>query len=173
MAQLKHYRTVEHRDGTTETKYAPMQKTIYSLPPLRDLLHAANQRYLDFLSDLDDPSEGQQQLTKLGTSRHNDGRSFRGFNLFQKTDLDPLIALLRGEACISGITNRMLRRVLTGKTSAQISHFLKRCRVFGLLRKCGKIYKYYLTKLGRRVLLAARRLQESLIVPTLAGLECA
>ena len=47
VTELKHYRTVEHRDGTSEMKYAPMQKTIYSLPPLRTLLGAANQRYLD------------------------------------------------------------------------------------------------------------------------------
>ncbi|HUT75287.1 MAG TPA: hypothetical protein VM221_10710 [Armatimonadota bacterium] len=59
--------------------------------------------------------------------------------------------------------------MLSGKTSAQISYFLKRCRVFGLLRKCGHSYKYYLTQLGRRVLLVARRLQEFLIVPALAG----
>jgi hypothetical protein len=169
VTELKHYRTVEHRDGTTEMKYAPMQKTIYSLPPLRELLHAANQRYLDFLADLDDPSDGQRHLTKLGPSRHQDGRSFRGFNLFRADELTALGAVLRGEGCISGITNRMLRRVLADKTSAQISYFLKRCRVFGLLKKCGKRYKYYLTKLGRRVLLVARKLQEFLIVPTLAG----
>jgi len=170
---LKHYRTVEHRDGTTETKYAPMPKTIYSLPPLRALLQASNQRYLDFLADLDDPSDGQRALPKLGTAQKRDGRSFRGFNLFTEADLAPILALLRGEGCISGITNRMLRRVLTGKTSAQISYFLKRCRVFGLLKKCGKAYKYYLTKLGRRVLLAARKLQEFLLVPTLAGQQTA
>ena len=169
VAEFKHYRTVEHRDGTTEMKFAPMQKTIYSLPPLREVLLAANQRYLDFLADLDDPSDGQRQLTQLGPSRHKEGRSYRGFNLFRADELTALVALLRGEGCISGLTNRMLRRVLVDKTSAQISYFLKRCRVFGLLKKCGKRYKYYLTKAGRRVLLAARQLQEFLIVPTLAG----
>jgi len=56
VSELKHYRTVEHRDGTSETKYAPIHKTIYSLGPLGDLLRAANGRYLDFLSDLDDPA---------------------------------------------------------------------------------------------------------------------
>lgn len=173
VTELKHYRTVEHRDGTTEQKFAPMQKTIYSLSPLRELLGAANQRYLDFLSDLDDTSEGQRHLPKLGTSRKRDGRSLRGFNLFQPDEQAAIVALLRGEGCISGITNQMLRRVLTGKTSRQISYFIKRCRIFGLLKKCGKTYKYYLTKLGRRVLLAARQLQEFLIVPTLAGKPCA
>jgi len=63
----------------------------------------------------------------------------------------------------------MLRRVLRNKTSAQVSYFLKRCRVFGLLRKCAKMHRYYLTKLGQRVLLTARRLQEFLVVPTLAA----
>ena len=172
VTELKHYRAVEHRDGTTEMKIAPMQKTIYSLPPLRDLLRAANQRYLEFLAALDDPSDGQRQLPKLGTSQKKAGRSFRGFNLFTEADLVPVLALLRGEGCISGITNRMLRRTLSGRTSAQISYFLKRCRVFELLKKCGKTYKYYLTKLGRRVLLAARKLQEFLLIPTLAGQQC-
>jgi hypothetical protein len=39
---FKHYREVEHRDGNRETKWAAMQKTIYSLPALRELLAAAN-----------------------------------------------------------------------------------------------------------------------------------
>src|SRR3954451_25115937 len=33
---FRHYREVEHRDGTKETKWASMQKTIYSLPALRN-----------------------------------------------------------------------------------------------------------------------------------------
>lgn len=173
VGELKHYRTVEHRDGTTEKKMAPMQKTIYSLPPLRELLSAANQRYLEFLSALDDSSEGQQLLPKLGTSRKKDGRSWRGFNLFRQDELEAILAIMRGEGCISGITNRMLRRVLSGKTSRQISYFIKRCRVFGLLKKCAKVNKYYLTKLGQRVLLTARKLQEFLIVPLLAGKQVA
>jgi hypothetical protein len=47
---FKHYRQVEHRDGTKETRWASMQKTIYSLPALREILQAANRRYLEFLS---------------------------------------------------------------------------------------------------------------------------
>jgi hypothetical protein len=41
---FKHYREVEHRDGSRETRWASMQKTIYSLPALRELLEAANRR---------------------------------------------------------------------------------------------------------------------------------
>ena len=169
VSELKHYRTVEHRNGTTENKYAPMQKTIYSLSPLRDLLRAANQRYLDFLSSLDDSSDGQRKLGQLSQRRQTKGRSFRGFNLFEQNELNGLMALLRGQACVTGITNRLIRSVLTGRTSSQISYFLKRCRVFGLLRKCAKANKYYLTKLGRQTLIAARKIQEFVIIPTLAA----
>jgi hypothetical protein len=41
---FKHYREVERRDGSRETKWTSMQKTIYSLPALRQLLAAASRR---------------------------------------------------------------------------------------------------------------------------------
>lgn len=169
VSEFKHYRPVEHRDGTSEMKYAPMRQTIYSLPPLCALLLAVNRRYLDWLSALDDPTEGQRRLTQVSSSRRAQDRPYRGFNFFLPTDLDLLRALLRGEQAITGITNRALRRLLTGKTSAQISYFLKRCCVFGLLRRGRNTYRYALTKFGRRVVQAALDVRELLIVPTLAG----
>jgi hypothetical protein len=62
---FKHYREVEHRDGTREIKWASMQKTIYSLPALRELLEAANRRYLEFLSTIEDPRNGRDKLDRL------------------------------------------------------------------------------------------------------------
>lgn len=60
---FKHYREVEHRDGNREPKWAAMQKTIYSLPALRELLAAANRRYLEFLSALEDLVTGATNST--------------------------------------------------------------------------------------------------------------
>jgi hypothetical protein len=57
---------VEHRDGSWEMKVAPVKKSIYSLPALAELMAAANRRYLDYLSCLDDPSAGLKDLDKLG-----------------------------------------------------------------------------------------------------------
>ena len=59
---FKHYRQVEHRDGTKETKWAKMRKTVYSLPALRELLAAANRRYLEFLPAIEDPRAGRRRL---------------------------------------------------------------------------------------------------------------
>jgi hypothetical protein len=167
---FRHYRTVEHRDGTKETKYAAMQKTIYSLPPLKQCLSSANQRYLDFLSELDDPTGGIRDAQKISEPVKKNGRSFPGFNLFNQEHLNFILAVIRGEGVIRGISNRMIRRAVPGKTSSQISRLLKRMRLHGLIRKAGKTYKYYLTPLGRRVLLTALKLRELVVIPSLAQL---
>lgn len=170
---FKHHRRVEHRDGTTETKLASMQKTIYSLGPLRELLTAANRRYLEFLSQLTDPSAGVKKLEKLSAPVHKDARSYRGFNPFDRDDLDLFVALCRGEWQISGFQNRSLRPRLPGKTGPQVSRLLKRLHVHGLIRKVGHTYKYYLTKLGQDIVLTALKLRELVVIPSLAGLPAA
>ena len=62
---FRHYRTVEQRNGIPVTKWAAMKKSIYSLPALREALQAANRRYLEFISTLDDPSAGIDRLQKF------------------------------------------------------------------------------------------------------------
>jgi len=168
---FRHYRTVEHRDGTTEKKMAVMQKTIYSLPALVECMSAANRRYLEFISELVDPSAGLRDVEKLSEPVKKDGRSFPGFNLFSHNDLNFILALARGEGNISGITNKLLRRTLKDKTSAQISRILKRMRVHGLIKKAGKTFKYYLTPFGRRTLLTGLKLRELVVIPSLAGVN--
>jgi hypothetical protein len=166
---FKHHRQVEHKDGTTETKLAPLQKTIYSLGALRELRTAANRRYLAFLSDLLDPSAGVKKVEKLAAPAREDDRTYRGFNPFATDDLNLFVALCRGEWHISGFQNRSLRRALPEKTGPQVSRLLKRLHVHGLIRKVGRTYKYYLTKFGQEVVLTALKLRELVVIPALAG----
>jgi hypothetical protein len=104
---FKHYREVEHRDGTKETKWAPMQKTIYSLPALRELLEAANRRYLEFPSTIEDPRNGRNKLDKLSQPVTKEGRSYPGFNLFDADDDALLQTILRGEFNIQWIAEQI------------------------------------------------------------------
>lgn len=165
---FKHHRTVEHRDGTREVKLAPMQKTIYSLSPLREILVAANRRYLDFLSELQDPSSGLPRVEKIAETVRKEDRTYRGFNLFSKPDLDLFTALVRGEFLISGFKNASLRPHLPGLTGAQVSRLLKRLHLHGLIKKVGHTYKYYLTALGKQAALTALKLRELVVIPALA-----
>ena len=64
----------------------------------------------------------------------------------------------RGEFNISGFRNHDLRQIMKDKTGGQMSRMLKRLRLHGLIKKIGRTYKYYLTRLGRKVVLTVSRL---------------
>ena len=165
---FRHYREVEQRDGTSAMKYAPMKKTIYSLGALREVLAAANRRYLEFISAIDDPSNGLRKLGKLSQTVQQDARSYRGFNFFDADDERLFQTIARGEFNISGFQNKRLRAFLPGLSSAQVSRLLKRLRMHGLIKKANRCYKYYMTVLGRQVIALGLKLKNLLIVPELA-----
>jgi len=166
---FKHYRKVEHRDGTRSSKLAQMKKGIYSLAPLRELLLAANLRYLEFISSIEDRSAGISKLNKISKTVIDKNRSYKGFNLFTEDDQMLFESIASGEFNISGFQNKNLRSKLWGKTSAQISRILKRLRVHGIIKSIGHTYKYYLTKLGCQIITTGLKLKELVTIPDLAA----
>lgn len=167
---FRHYREVEHRDGSVEMKWVCMQKTVYSLGALCECLVGSNRRYLEFISELVVPCAGVLDVERLSGSVRVGGRSVGGFNLFCELDLEVVLALVRGEGVVFGVTNKLLRGVLSGsKSSAQVSCVLRRLRLRGLIKKVAHSFRYYLTGLGRRVLLTGLKLRELVVIPTLAG----
>ena len=165
---FSHHRKVEQRDGTSVFKLAPLKKSIYSLLDLQELMAAANRRYLEFISALDDTSPGTKALQKVSEPAEQNGRRYRGVNFFSPDDDRLLTALARGEFNISGLRSRDLQRLLPDKKPGWISRCLKRLRVHGLIKSIGHRYKYYMTDLGRRVVLTGLRLREMAVIPSLA-----
>jgi len=165
---FKHYRKVEHRGGEGEMKVAPLKKSIYSLPVLCELMAQANRRYLEFVSAIEDPTVGMKNLDKISKPVEEGTRTYRGFNLFDGEDQVLFEALVRGEFMIQGVQNRLLRRVLTGKSGSQISRMLKRLRLHGLIKKIHGSYRYYLTRLGKTVITTALKLKTLVVIPSLA-----
>ena len=165
---FSHYRTVEQRDGQAVTKWAPMKKSIYSLPALREALQAANRRYLEFLSTLDDPTAGIDRLQKVSEPVRENDRSYRGLNFFSTEDQTLLEALVRGEFDLRGLQNKTLRAHLGEKTSGQVSRLLKRLRFDGLVKKVGHTYRYYLTVFGKQVIASGLKLKNLVLIPQLA-----
>ena len=168
VAFFKHYRQVQHRDGSTTMRWAPMKKTIHSLPALRELLFAANQRYLKFISAIATPEVGVEKLHKLAETKIENQHRHKGFNLFSEEDTCLFRSLLQGEFFISGFTNKQLRTYLSEKSASQVTRLLKRLRVHGVIKKVGKCYKYYLTDFGRQAAAMALKLREMVVIPTLA-----
>ena len=165
---FQHYRKVQHRDGSTTTRWAPMKKTIHSLPALRALLFAANQRYLKFISAIATPEVGVHKLHQLAETKIENQHRHKGFNLFSEEDTCLFRTLLQGEFFISGFTNTQLRTYLSDRSASQVTRLLKRLRVHGVIKKVGRRYKYYLTDFGRQTAAMALKLREMVVIPDLA-----
>ena len=108
-------REVQHRDGTSDIRKAPLKKSIYSLYQLFTILKSANYRYLEFISSFDDHSSGRKKLDEVSHSRREKERTYRGFNFFDSRDLSVLEAISKGEYMTFGIQ---------GKSGAYILIFL-------------------------------------------------
>ncbi len=161
-------RTVHHRNGEKDIRWAPMRKTIYSLKPLQETLPAANQRYLAFVSSIDLPVGGSQTLDRLTKTQVENNHSYKGFNFFSEDDTRILRLLLCGEFVACGLRSRDMRTLWPDKSKGQISRLIKRLRVHGLVKKVALRYIYYLTNLGRQVATLALKLRELQAVPALA-----
>jgi hypothetical protein len=165
---FKHYREVEHKDGTRTMTWAEMKKSIYSLAPLRQLLLAANRRYLEFISSIEDQRAGTDKLNKVSRPIQHNDRSYRGFNFFDPEDQELFQSLLGGQFNISGFQNKDLRRRIPRKNTAQISRMMKRLRTHGLVKKIGRTYKYYITALGRQIITLGLKLKNLYVIPELS-----
>ena len=167
VSEFKHPRQVCPRQGTPIVKTAPMKKNIYSLAALAGILKASNRRYLEFISTFDDQSKGIKNLETVSRTAAVDNRPYQGFNFFSTDDRFLLEILSRGEFNINGLRNKSLRKFFPDKSSATISRILKRLHLHGIIRKVGKTYKYYLTRLGKAVITAGLAIRNMFVIPQL------
>lgn len=165
---FKHHRKVEHTNREPTRELAPMKKTIYSLIDLREVLLGCNQRYLAFLSSLDDPSAGERDLQRLSQPRIGGEPSVKGLNFFAADEQTLLRTLQRGEFNIHGWRRADLFKHLSMTPSA-MSRQLKRLRDLRIIKKVGHTYRYYLTRLGRSAIAAACSLTRFSIIPAMAS----
>ena len=133
-----------------------------------EILSAACLRYLDFIGTLEDRTPARLDLDHISAPvRDPLDRSWRGFNLFLKEDHTVLLAILRGEFTINGLSNKRLRALLPNKSSGQIARILRRLRLHHLIKRVGHTYRYYLTTLGRRLITTCHKLHRWIILPNL------
>lgn len=164
---FQHYREVEHRDGTKELKIAKMKKGIYSLIALQEVLSLANNRYIEFISTIDDKSVGLINLNKISKNVVENNLTYKGFNFFSEIDHELFLTIARGGFNIRGFQNKDLKSSLLKSSTHQISRMLKRLRKHGIIKKVQKSYRYYLTRLGRKVIAAGLKLKQLVIIPEL------
>jgi len=167
VSKMKVFREVNHKDGTVTNQWANCAKSIYSLYILTKTFRAVVNRYLEFVSSFDDPSDGIKKLDKATEDVEVNGRKYKGFNFFSKVEQQILLTVVDGKFSIKGMTSKLLRDAL-GKTKSQIARILQRLRFHGLIKKAGKTHRYYVTAVGRQIFTAAFKSINMELVTSLA-----
>ena len=160
------------RQGKEVMGWFPMAKGVANLSRYMEVSRAANSRYLDALSVVDDPRRGYQDLQRVAKPVRVNGRSHRGFNPVSPEDLHLFRCILRGEHLINGFRNRDIRQRLLARPrtrrdrhrqSARISRILKRLHVHGLVSKIPRSRRWRITAYGHATLSAAINLRDQLL----------
>ena len=168
VGEFRVLREINHRDGSVSTDKAPLKKTIYSLYQLFTIMKSANFRYLEFISSFDDHSDGNGKLESVSQSVKENGRSYKGLNFFDHRDLCVLEVLGRGEFNAFGMQNKDARKHLDGMSSSAVSRIFKRLSLHGLIERKHGTFKYFLTDLGKSVIVAGLHVRSQIIIPALA-----
>ncbi|HEY5960269.1 MAG TPA: hypothetical protein VIV60_27135 [Polyangiaceae bacterium] len=74
------------------------------------------------------------------------------------------LAVVRGENVITGFRHADLPQQLPSASTNQVSRYIKRLRVCGMIMRIGRRYKYYITDLERRVVLTGLKLRELFVI---------
>jgi hypothetical protein len=155
------YRQRQHHDGTRSWGYYPMPKGVGNLHHYQHHALACNQRYLQALAVVDDPTPAYQELAKLTEPTTVEQRSYAGFNPARLDDLRLFAAVLNGDHIAQGFRNKDIRKALykfkqdrqaIGRQSAAVGRLLKRLHLRHYVAKVPHTRRWKVTNRGRRVL---------------------
>lgn len=159
--EFKIYRECQHRDGTKSMGWFPMCKGVGNLHHYQRHALACNQRYLDALTAVDDPTPGYDDLQKLTEPQRVQGRSYAGFNPARQEEVRLFTAVLAGDHIAKGMRNKDIRLELYGPEkdkrrrqcqSAAVGRLLKRLHIRGLVKKVPRTRLWRVTEQGRTIL---------------------
>jgi hypothetical protein len=159
--EFKVLRECQHRDGSKSTGWFAMGKGVGNLHHYQSHALACNERYLEALASVKDPTPSYDDLKELTERRREKGRSSAGFNPAREEETRLFAAVLEGDHIAQGFRNKDIRAAIPGDTlpnknrrsrSAAVGRMLKRLHVRGLVVKVPRTRRWRVTGKGRRVL---------------------
>jgi hypothetical protein len=159
---FKVFRECRHRDGSVTLGWHPMCKGVGNLPHYQKHALASNQRYLEALATVDDPTPDYNDLAQLTEARRHQGHSYAGFNPARAHDVKFLAAVAAGDHIAQGFRNCDIREELypaatvnqrqQRRRSAAVGRLLKRLHVRGMLAKIPRTRRWRVSGKGRRII---------------------
>lgn len=154
-------RRLRMREGCPEMVWCPMNKGVINLYRYREVSLAANERYLEALSVVEDPTPAYRQVEELTEPVVVTGRSLAGFNPASKADIKLFTAVLDGNHLVRGFRNAEIREALYGsnedrserrRQSAAVGRMLKRLHARGLIAKVPRTRRWLVSQKGHQLL---------------------
>lgn len=150
------------RDGQTVTGWFPLCKGVGYLYRFEEVSRAANLRYLEALSVVDDPEGTRKAVREATRKKTRQGKRYAALNPASDRDLALMRAVVRGEGHLHGFTNQQIRKQLYGKRRrgkkevnrlrARTGRDLKKLQAHGLIRKIQNSRKWRMTRKGHAVI---------------------
>jgi len=166
-------RRCTRRRGKRAMHWIPMRKGIMDLPRRTQVCRAANERYLQALGVVGEPSPTRQLLDPLSRKITQKGRPYRALRPVSPEEARVFTVVMDGRYHLEGFTNVHLRRGLLPETkdaqerrrqSGRITRILRLLRAHGMIRKVSHTRRYRVTDIGQRAMTAALRLREADVV---------
>ena len=149
-------------------EWVSMRKGVAYLFRYREVSHHANDRYLEALAVVDDPTPALQQLNDITTRKITaSGRGVRPFNPLSQEDLQLFKTMMAGEHCIRGLSNADIRTLLESsshlrdlehnprKQSAKVSRILSPFHAHKLIAKIPRTRRWRVTNRGKQIMAAS------------------
>jgi hypothetical protein len=159
--EFKIRKEVQHKDGTTSMQWRPMGKSIANLYRYAEISKASNHRYITALNNIIPKGSFEKELDSLCSKLVIDGKSFSGFNVFEKDTFRLLTELANASFIIRGFTNFNLRHALWPFNLADETYFrnkttrlIAKLRAHKLVKKIPRSSRYLLSDRGRRIISA-------------------
>ncbi len=148
------------RQGEWVTQWCEMRKGVANLFRYQEVSLAANHRYLQALSAVEDPTAAFADMRKIGRPVTRQGRRARALNPLAREDLELIRAIARGEFLINGFRNVDIRvqlfpsppdRLSRRRLSAKVTRLLQRLHVHRLIAKIPRSRRWRLSRKGRAI----------------------
>jgi hypothetical protein len=150
-------------DAHGQKQWRKLRRGVADLYRRAEVSFGANQPYLQALASVTGSSCLLNETAEVCCPAFYHHRRYRGLRPLAQADYQLLLALSRGEFCLTGLRNADLRSLLFKPTksklqlrrnSAAISRKLALLRAHGLLNKIPRSHRYQLTTNGRRIITA-------------------
>ncbi len=153
------------RGGEKRTVWCPMNKGIANLYQYRAVMQRANQRYLNALSVVADPTPAYHHVGELIAPKQAGPRRIAGFNPARRADVQLFRAVLQGDHLVKGFYNRYIRNSLypagddeavdaknLRRQRAAVGRQLRKLHVRGLIAKIPHTRRWQVTARGHQLL---------------------